>query len=213
MASEDRPVVIIGCGPGSADYVTPAARRAASQADVLIGAERLLGLFPDSPAEKVPIGTSMQDTIEAVGSRFERQRIGVLVTGDPGLFSLARLVVKRFGRQSCTVIPGVSSVQAAFAAIGLDWAGARIISAHKEDPNEDGSFADEPRIAVLGGREASLKWIAERLLPVLDNHAVFLCENLTLADESVREVRPDELAGLAASSRSVILIIHRSLLT
>ena len=36
---------IVGVGPGSADYVTPAARKTVAQAQIVIGAQRSLDLF------------------------------------------------------------------------------------------------------------------------------------------------------------------------
>ncbi len=139
--------------------------------------------------------------------------MAVLVTGDPGLFSFAKLVIKRFGRERCSVIPGISSVQVAFARIGLDWTGAAIISAHKEDPEYDVTLGTAEKMAVLGGRDRSLKWIAEHMLPSDGSSRVFVCEDLTTNDEKVTEVTPEELASLRASSRTIVLIIKRSLLT
>ena len=42
-------IVIVGCGPGSPDYLTPLARRAVERAEVLVGASRLLDLFAEHP--------------------------------------------------------------------------------------------------------------------------------------------------------------------
>ena len=53
MAIEDQSISIVGCGPGSLDYLTPATLRAVEEAEVLVGAKRLLDLFPASPADRV----------------------------------------------------------------------------------------------------------------------------------------------------------------
>lgn len=42
MAITRHRITIVGCGPGGLDYMTPAAHTALSQADVLVGATRLL---------------------------------------------------------------------------------------------------------------------------------------------------------------------------
>ena len=68
----------------------------------------------------------------------------MLVGGDPGLYSLAQRVVRRFGREQCEVVPAVSSVQVAFSRLGIDWADARILSAHGRTP--DATAADLQRI-------------------------------------------------------------------
>lgn len=205
-------IVIVGCGPGSAEYVTPAAASAVHDADVLVGAQRLLDLFPDASPDRIVLSSGLEEILERIEPLLDRCRVAVLVTGDPGLFSFAKLVVKRFGRERCRIIPGISAVQAAFARIGLDWADARIISTHKEDPAQDAGLSDAEKIAVLGGRDGSLKWIAENLLTSESGSRIFVCENLTMEGEQVAEVTVEELTNLRASSRTIVLIIKRSLL-
>lgn len=207
-------ITIVGCGPGSLDYVTPAARAAVDQADALIGAQRLLELFPSSPAERVVVNANINGALDEIEARAVHQNVTVLVTGDPGIFSLARRVIQRFGRGRCRVIPGVSSVQTAFARLGLEWAHVKLISAHKDAPELDSSSLAAEKIAVLLGREGSLRWIAENLVSRLPaDRRLFLCENLTLANESVREVEAAELSEIASGPNALVLIIKDDLLT
>lgn len=213
MAIEEKGITIVGCGPGSLDYVTPAAVRAVEQADVLVGTKRLLDLFPSSPAERIDIGSEVRQIVEKIEAIPVGRRIAVLVTGDPGLFSLAALVLRRFGRDGCRVIPGISSVQTAFAMIGLSWSDARIVSAHKDNPKIDPLSASADKIAVLGGRKTSMKWIADNLLQgETSDRRIFVMEDLTLETERIREVSPGELAAMEVSSRAVVLIVKKSAL-
>lgn len=207
---EKKPITIVGCGPGSPAYLTQAAMEAVRNAELLVGARRLLELFPQVRAERLVLQENLQQLLDAIESSSKQKRIAVLVRGDPGLFSLGRLVIRRFGPRRCQVIPGISSVQVAFARLGLDWADARIISAHKEDPEPEPFFWDADKIAVLGGRRESLRWLAGRLVEqAAGSRRVFVCEELTLEGEDIREVEPKELAELDASSRTLMLIIKR----
>jgi precorrin-6y C5,15-methyltransferase (decarboxylating) CbiE subunit len=205
---------IIGCGPGSEDYLTPAACRAVEHASVIVGTKRLLELFPKSPAEKVAVGARIEEVLDLVALRQDSDSIVFLVTGDPGIFSLSKLVVKRFGRDSCEVIPGISSVQAAFAKLALDWADARIISAHKENPSDQewSSVGASDKIAVLAGRKAALEWLAAAVPELEGRRRIFVCEDLTLASEKVYETTAKELADVELSSRTIILIIKSEIL-
>ncbi|MFH2076129.1 MAG: cobalt-precorrin-7 (C(5))-methyltransferase, partial [Pseudomonadota bacterium] len=128
--------------------------------------------------------------------------------------SLAKPVIRRFGRENCEVIPGISSIQVAFARLGLDWQDARIISAHSSDPEVSAAdLRPAGKIAVLGGREAALAWIAGLISELGEGRRVFLCEDLTLPGEKVREVRTDELIRIPVSSRPIVLIIKGELLS
>jgi len=194
--------------------VAPAARKAVDGADVLVGAARLLALFPFTGEERIVVNSTIEDTLQRMGAVADDKRIAVLVTGDPGIFSLAKRVIARFGRENCRLIPGVSAVHAAFAAIGLDWADARIISAHKADPDSVPPIGEWDKIAILGGRETSLEWIAAHLpADSAQERRIFVCENLTLDDERISEIHPEELAEVKAASRTVVLIVKRSLMT
>jgi cobalt-precorrin-7 (C5)-methyltransferase len=206
--AEEKSIVIVGCGPGGEACLTAGARRAVAGADVLVGAGRLLELFPDHPGERLPLGADIEKVLEEIAGRLSRGKVAVLVTGDPGLCSLARPVLRRFGRESCTVIPGISSLQVAFARLGLDWMDARIVDAHGREPDIDPVLlARESKIAVLAGRPEALRWIAGFIKGAGVRYAIYVCEDLTLAGEKVREVKERDLETLEISSRSIVLLI------
>ena len=206
-------ITIIGCGPGSPEYLTQAARQAAGKADFMIGSKRLLELFPETVCEKVAEGADTAKVIMEIEARLGKGKIAVLVSGDPGLHSLARPVIRRFGTAHCRVVPGVSSVQLAFARIGLEWSDAKIISAHAGDPSTDfAALRSENKIAVLGGRKESALWVRRLVEYMDDDRAIFALENLSLHNEKVEEVKPSELDGGEYASMTIFLIIRRDLL-
>ncbi len=206
-------ISIVGCGPGSPEYSTLAAIAAMEKADLLIGTERLLKLFPARPSQSVVVNSTVEQALDVIEEQTDCKNIAVLVTGDPGIFSLARLVIERFGREQCRVIPGISSVQVAFARIGLDWADAKIISAHKEDPYPDESLPRSDKIAVLLGRAGSLRWVADHIVENAPaDRRIFIFENLTMDNESVRETSREDLRALRVSSTTVVLVIKGDLL-
>lgn len=179
----------------------------------MIGSKRLLALFPEAACEKVAEGADTAKVIMEIEARLGKGKIAVLVSGDPGLHSLARPVIRRFGAAQCRVVPGVSSVQLAFARIGLEWSDAKIISAHAGDPAMDlDALCAENKIAVLGGRKESAVWVHGLVENLDDNRAIFVCENLSLPNEKVEEVEPLELDGREYASMTIFLIIRRDLL-
>jgi precorrin-6y C5,15-methyltransferase (decarboxylating) CbiE subunit len=183
--------------------------KAVEEAVVLVGAARLLALFPWSLAERVVLGASIHEALDTLDNRLSKGPAAVLVSGDPGLFSLSALVLKRFGREKCRVIPGVSSVQAAFAALGIAWAEARIISAHRGRPEPDADLGRTGKIAVLTGNDPCFDWLKEALDLERDPHWTFFsCENLTMTNETIRTVRQDELSCLAVSPHTVLIAVR-----
>jgi len=201
-------ILIVGCGPGAAACVSPEARGAAYQADVLVGSPRLLDLFRESSAERIDVRGNVPATLEAV-ARNQARRVAVLVTGDPGIASLAASVLKRFGRDSCRVIPGVSSVQAAFARLGLDWIDARILSAHEATPDIDISgLCRERKIAILSGSNGASIWAAGVAEHLGAEWQLFVAENLTLEAERVYRTTPEALREGAFPPLTIFLFVR-----
>lgn len=209
MAVTRHRITIAGCGPGGLDYMTPAAHAAINRAEVLVGAARLLESFPEGPAKRITVGANVEEALVKMESHRGR-RITVLVTGDPGLCSLAKPVVNRFGRAACKIIPGISSFQTAFARAGTDWLDARIINAHGGNPPADPvSLAGIPKLAVLAGHPKSRPWLNKVAAALGSRYRIVVCENLTLDNERVRTVSPAALKTFRMPSRCIILWIRK----
>jgi len=207
-------ISIIGCGPGSPDCLTIEAVKAVRTCVRIVGSQRLLGLFPWFTGEKIPIGTDMSSAVKMIDEIREKGPVGVLVSGDPGLFSLARLVRDKFGSDICKNVPGISSLQVAFARVGLDWSDARIVTSHAQDPDSDvvSSLYSESKIAVFLGRSDSMNWVRSFLMTHPREVKCLLFENLTLEDEKIREIEAGCMTEIKVSSRSLLLVIDRGLL-
>jgi precorrin-6y C5,15-methyltransferase (decarboxylating) CbiE subunit len=202
--------LVVGCGPGSAEYLTEAARRAVARAEVLAGSRRLLELFPEHAGPRIATEGRMPAAVDEIaGLAREGKTVAVLVAGDPGLFSFARKVVAAVGPENCEITPGISSVQVAFARLGQDWAGAHLLSAHGRTPEVP---IDElhrwEKIAVLAGNREAISWVAAAAERLRQSHAAWLCEDLTLPSERVRQLTPEELARTDASSLAIVLLIR-----
>jgi precorrin-6y C5,15-methyltransferase (decarboxylating) CbiE subunit len=199
------PITIIGCGPGARECLTLEAMSAIQQAEVLIGTPRLLALFPELTAPAVPVAGRRAELFAAIEQHRDR-KLAVLVTGDPGLASLAALIVERFGLAACRIIPGISSVQVAFARLGLSWERVRVLSAHAACPQYDSALLQrETAIAVLSGDANSQVWISSLAAALGPRWQATVAENLTLPDERVFIASPGELAKIPQPMRAVII--------
>jgi precorrin-6y C5,15-methyltransferase (decarboxylating) CbiE subunit len=213
MALNTNEIVIVGCGPGAAEYLTPAGQSAIRRAEVLAGTRRLLETFSPEGVRQIHMDGDMPAMLDEIAACAEHKKVAILVTGDPGLCSLARQVIQRFGRANCRVIPGVSAVQTAFARIGLDWQDARVVSAHGRLPVEcPDTLANWKKIAVLAGGEASRQWLSSMAAALSARYEIFVCSDLTLPDERVDCISASEFQTVPLPSRSVVLFIERGCL-
>ncbi|MFP4008945.1 MAG: precorrin-3B C(17)-methyltransferase, partial [Spirulinaceae cyanobacterium] len=121
---------LIGTGPGSLDQMTPAAQRAVTGADVVIGyglyIELLRSLLrPGQIVEALPITQERQRALRAIELAFQGLTVAVVSSGDCGIYGMGGLVfeeLQKLGWDGKTpgvqVFPGVSAVQAAASRIG-----------------------------------------------------------------------------------------------
>lgn len=123
-------VYLVGMGPGSEDYLIPLARKTIQEADVLIGSQRLLLLAKTEKKKTILLKENYFQLIDYVVKNKEREKIAVLVSGDPGMFSFSHQIIHTLQPNEYEIIPGISSLQLAFARIGESWEDVHIMSLH-----------------------------------------------------------------------------------
>lgn len=203
-------VTVVGIGPGSPDYLPPVARRAVERAEVLVGGRRALAMFPGAAEkEQKEIGGDLEEALRFIREKEQAgKRVAVLVSGDPGLFSFLDYLLKRFPRERLRVIPGISSVQAAFARAKLPWHDARIVSLHGR--GRDGlleAVHRSAKVAVLTDRHFPPEALAAYLLEAgVTGKRVTVADNLSYPEERVAVGSLAEIAGLSGFSNAVVII-------
>jgi cobalt-precorrin-7 (C5)-methyltransferase len=210
---------VVGIGPGSPDYVTPAARRAVQAADIVMGAERSLKLLETDIRGEVIVLTAKNVTEmlnRAVKFVEKGKTVALLSTGDPGFSGLLGSILKYAqGRNvEVSVIPGVSSIQACAARLCMCWDEMSLFTFHKgttvgkmsqllEALREGNDVMLLPEPKAFRPRE-----IASFLLKSgLDKETpVFVCERLTLSGERVVESTLEQAATLDFDALCVMVI-------
>ena len=106
-------VILAGIGCGTPDTMTAEVRDAIGDAEIWIGARRILSGLPDGQAEKFA-ATKPGEILTALLENRGR-RCCVLYSGDSGFYSGARSLVPLLEEQGIAyrILPGISSVQAA----------------------------------------------------------------------------------------------------
>ncbi|MGQ9823910.1 MAG: precorrin-6y C5,15-methyltransferase (decarboxylating) subunit CbiE [Desulfotomaculales bacterium] len=207
-------IAVIGVGPGGEDYLLPAARKAAARADVLVGGKRALALFKELGKEEVVVDSRLE-RIAAYLKENRNKKIAVLVSGDPGFYSLLEYLRRHFSREEIEVVPGVSSVQLAFARAGLAWQGATFFSLHGRD--RERLMAEEVlpalktknRVALLTDARFPPQRIALSLLENgLGGKKMLVGENLSYPGERFVAGSPAEVAASREEfSNCVVLVV------
>ena len=203
-------VIIVGCGPGLKAYISPKALYNVKKADILVGSRRLLKLFPGVDAEKIVLEKNYSALVNRIADWSSRKQVVVLVSGDPCFFSYTKLIVKKLGREFCTIIPGISSIQFAFAAIGESWDDACFISLHGRDTEYSQlmkNVREHSKVGILTDHKNTPAVIARKLLAGgIRDRQMFICENLSLPEERVFETDLNSAVNIKTNGASVVII-------
>ena len=203
-------VIIVGCGPGLKAYISPKALYYVKRADILVGSGRLLKLFPGVDAEKIILEKNYDTLVDRISTWSAKRKVVVLVSGDPCFFSYAKMIVKKMGSESCLIIPGISSVQLAFAAIGESWDDASFISLHGRNTGYEqliNKVRAYDKVGILTDKINTPAVIASSLLKHgIRDRVMYVCENLSLPGERVREINLASAVNIITSGTIVVII-------
>ena len=193
---------IIGMGM-SAKTVTGEALELIQDADILIGAKRLINEF--SYLNKPSHNAFLSDEIADLISKSDAEKIAILVSGDVGFYSGAEKLVCALSEYDPILVPGISSVSYFFAKCRIPWKEANLISCHGIESNIVSSVRRNRYTFALTGRN----------IPDLQNQLVkygfgdlkvWTGENLGLEDEFVTSCRVSDLNKRKYGSLTVLII-------
>lgn len=199
-------IFVVGVGPGSRDYLTPAAESAVSEAEILVGGRCALSLFDTAKPKKVIDGD-----VEGVISFLKEnsgKSIAVLTSGDPGFYSILARLTKDLPKEDLHVIPGVSSVQLCFARVRESWSKAIFLTAHGRNPEDLLEHIDEKKTLVfLTDVSSPPHKIAETLLRRgIKNRRTVVGEDLSSEGERIVDSTLKEVAKGRFSGNSVMVV-------
>lgn len=205
----DKKVVIIGCGPGCSDLITLRGRSAIEEADVVVGSSRMLAEFVSKEdAETIVLKNNYQDVLDEVDKIRKDNRVVFLVSGDPLLHSFGESIIKRYGKEWCDVIPGISSFQYAFCRLKEGWKDYRVFSLHGSSEVDMAKiFRENKRLILLLDPEHNLKFLKGRMesLPV-HKYTFYVASNLSLPEEEISQISFDDFDNFPEESLSILIV-------
>lgn len=196
-------IIVAGIGPGAKEYVVPKALAAIEQAKVLVGGSRALNDFARTGQKTLAIKADISAVMDFIRAELKQNDVVVMVSGDPGYYSLLSSLRRNFPAEKIEVIPGLSSVQVAFAKIALPWQEASLLSFHGRVPRDEDLIYHKGRIiGMLTDNKFNSRRIAQYLIERgWDKQAkAYICSRLSYPDEkiiclSLQEAQTKEIAS------------------
>ena len=141
LSKRSRKIILSGIGMGNTDGITREAYHAFEEAEVIFGAERMLEDLPGKGI-KVPYYRA-DDIISYLIEHPQYTKVAAAFSGDSGFYSGAQSMKKALEeanekgilKSETTILPGVSSVSALAARLGVSWNDAVLASIHGRRAN------------------------------------------------------------------------------
>jgi len=189
------PIHVVGMGI-EIGALSPTARAALGQAELIIGATAHLAALPELTAEKMPYPSPMSGLCELLFTH-AGQRIALLASGDPLFYGISQTLLRYLLPEHLMFHPNVSSVQSAFARLGRPWQQAQMVSLHGRPlTNLRAALQINRLYALLTDRENSPTAIARLLVETgFSESTLWVAEDLGMPGERFRPFRADELAN------------------
>ena len=185
-----RTVTLVGIGMGSAEGMTVQARDVIREADLLIGASRMLQSAAARNAGAATLCAYRADEIAAyIGKHPEYGKTAVLLSGDIGFYSGAKKLIDLLREMKdirLDVCSGISSVVYLCGKLHTAWEDARLVSLHGRSQNLVGAVATNPKVFVLVGKRESFHAMCSQLLQYgLGDVRLSVGSNLSYPDEEI----------------------------
>lgn len=201
-------VTLIGMGSGQPENLTLQGLAALRQADLILGARRLLAVLPAGCTENRAAAYRPDEVAELLQTSGAENAV-LVYSGDTGFYSGASAMMEKLEALGvrARVLPGLSSIQLLAAALGRPWQGWNLVSAHGRtcDPVAE-CMQGRPTFFLTGGSEDPATLCAQLAAEGFGDVQAVVGQCLGTPEEKIFRGSVKELAAGRFNSLSVLLV-------
>ena len=176
LSKRSRKIILSGIGMGNTDGITREAYHAFEEAEVIFGAERMLENLPGKGI-KVPYYRA-DDIISYLIEHPQYTKVAAAFSGDSGFYSGAQSMKKALEeanekgilKSETTILPGVSSVSALAARLGVSWNDAVLASIHGRRANVVNLVRKNTKVFLLSSGKNDFEMLVNKFREAGINH-------------------------------------------
>ena len=186
-------ISIVGIGMDGKNTITYEAKKAITEADMLIGAKRMLTPFAELGIPSVE--EYHTDRIVAAINENKEKKIAVLMSGDCGFYSGAAKLREALKDCDVSVISGISSPLYFCSKAGLDWSDMNFLSLHGASANIVRNVSSHRKNFFLMGGDITPVELCRRLADYgLGDVRIWIGSELSYENENIVSGTASEIA-------------------
>lgn len=198
---------IIGGGGGVSEYILSIGENEIKSADRVIASERFIKNFNVKNFQ--PMG-NLYELADKLPSMLEKEKIAVVVSGDPLMYSFCNIIIKKYPDMDIKIIPGVSSLQILGCLFGITMENSVILSIHGRACSKGKiayTVSQNSEVFFLCSKDSGVKKIAQALDEYnVRNCEIFIGENLTYENQKLTRGKPEDFLEYENNSLCCVII-------
>lgn len=199
-------LTIVGTGPSGTEYVCPLAYDEIKSADIIAGANKIVDRFAFLNKQVIIYDLNFESWISKIKQKIKNNKVVIVVSGDPGFYSISKKIIKYFEPDIPKTIPGISSIQLACALSGKSWNNLKTYSLHGRKAGICEILKSGEEFCILIDRDFESKNICKHLADLdQSNRVVNIFSDLGSPESKYLKIQAKEIADKVISSNSVLL--------
>ena len=201
-----REIAVVGIGMGSRDNMTVEALKACENADLLIGAGRMLEQMKDGKKD-IFQSYKPQEIYDYVMAHPEYEKIALLQSGDLGFYSGAKKLMEIFDGEDISVYPGISSVVYLCDQLHTSWEDVVLVSQHGRSVNLISKIKKNKKVFALLGKGTMVNELCHKLTDYnMDSVILHVGQDLSYPSERIFTGKAEELIHQEFADLCVVLL-------
>lgn len=183
-------ITIAGIGPGSENMMTSEVLEKLSEADACIGSGRMLEAAK-ARGKTVFDSYRPEEIKEWIKAHPEYQNIMILMSGDTGFYSGTKKLMDQLEEYPVTLLPGISSVSAFCAKLGISWDDMFLCSVHGRKQNLIQKIRSHRKVFALLGKEEEFHRLCALMTEFgMEDVTIYIGDSLSYGQERIFKGTP-----------------------
>lgn len=218
---EKKKVSLIGIGMGNAGTLTLEGYQCIKEAELLIGAKRMIASIPEElrQGKEQFISYQTEEIFQCITEHAKCSKIAILFSGDVGFYSGAQKLWERLeqwkiqNNTSCQMelLCGISSVVYFASCIGMSWEDMKLMSLHGRNQNVIGALRQQEKVFTLTGGAAGIRELCRELITYgLEDTQIYIGRQLGSEEQTVEKGSPKEFQNYEKEGLCVLVLVNEA---
>lgn len=206
-----RKVYLIGMGPGKDGLLTKRAEEILDKSDVIIGAKRILDIWPKYLQKPFFRSYNKEEIAEYLNKNNQYGQAALIYSGDMGFYSGASGMRELLKEYDVEAVPGIASPVYFLDKIGIPWEAVKLVSCHGKNINLLSQIKYNEKVCTLIGNSGTIRETCGKLMEYhMENVEIIVGERLSYDNERILRGFASDFIDLETDSLSVALFINRN---